>query len=151
MSTDQPRSETQFSVFLVNKPGALARVCQHLADHKINIVAMSMMDAGEHGVLRFVCQSADRGRAALQGLDLHTAEAEVLLVALPNRPGAVADVLERLAADRNGVNYAYVTTGAPGGKTLVVLKVQNLKRAMSLLSERKPRRKPPATARRTAR
>ena len=43
------KSMTQFSVFLVNKPGVLARVCRELGKAKINIVAMAMMDAVEHG------------------------------------------------------------------------------------------------------
>ena len=141
-------TETQLSVFLVNKPGSLARVCQKLADDKINIVAISMMDATEHGVLRLVAEDAKRARESLEELNISTTETPVILTTMPNRPGALADMCERLASARIGVNYAYLTTGARGGKTLGVFRVTDVKKALTVLDERKPKRKPPATARR---
>ena len=44
--------ETQFSIFLVNKPGVLAGVAGALARAKVNLVALALADSGEHGVLR---------------------------------------------------------------------------------------------------
>lgn len=135
------RTETQFSVFLVNKPGVLSRVVQNLASHKINIVAMSMMDASDHGVLRLVAEDSKRVREAIRPLDLTMTETTVLCATLPNRPGALADVVERLADAHIDVNYAYCTTGAKGGKTLGIFKVGQTDKALKVLSERKPKRK----------
>lgn len=135
------RTATQLSVFLVNKPGVLAGVCQRLADEKINIVGMSMMDSTEHGVLRLVAEDARRARLALAALDVPTTEQDVLVATLPNRPGALADVVERLAAAHISVHYAYVTSGAPGGKTLGIFKVSDHNKAVKTLLERAPRRK----------
>lgn len=140
------RTDTQLSVFLVNKPGVLARVCQQLADSKINIVGMSMMDSTEHGVLRMVVEDPQRARGMLTHLDVPTTETQVLVATLPNRPGALADMVERLAAAHINVNYAYCTTGAPGGKTLGIFKVTDNQKAMHILEERKPRRKETAAA-----
>ncbi|MGE0479011.1 MAG: ACT domain-containing protein [Phycisphaerae bacterium] len=140
------RTDTQLSVFLVNKPGVLARVCQQLADSKINIVGMSMMDSTEHGVLRMVVEEPQRARGMLTHLDVPTTETQVLVATLPNRPGALADMVERLAAAHINVNYAYCTTGAPGGKTLGIFKVTDNQKAMHVLEERKPRRKEPLAA-----
>src|ERR1051326_6325899 len=83
-------TDTQFSVFLVNKPGILAQICQRLADSKVNLVAMSMMDSTEHGVLRLVAESAQEARAALANIEVPTTETTVLTVSLPPRPGALA-------------------------------------------------------------
>lgn len=135
------KTDTQFTVFLVNKPGVLAHVCQRLADDRLNITAMSMMDSTEHGVLRLVVEEPERARRTLSSLDLPTTETSVLLVTLPNRPGAISDVLERLAAAHINVNYAYCTTGARGGKTLGIFRVSDPQKASRLLAERKPRRK----------
>lgn len=142
--SDNVRSEPQFSVFLVNKPGILAKVCQQLAEDKVNILAMSMMDATEHGVLRLLVENPDVTRRTLSALDLPTTETKVLLVTLPNRPGSLADVVERLAANHVNVNYAYCTTGSPRGKTFGVFRVADINKAMKVLSERKPKRKEPA-------
>lgn len=140
-------TDTQFSVFLVNKPGILARVCQKLADDKINVIAMSMMDSTEHGVLRLVADTPDDVRRSLAELDVPTAETSVLLASLPNRPGALADVVERLSSARVNVNYAYVTSGARNGRTIGVFRVSDNSKAVRVLEERAPKRKAPATAR----
>ena len=141
MKSNAIRSDTQFSVFLVNKPGILARVCQQLADDKVNILALSMMDTTEHGVLRLVVEDPKRARATLSDLDVPTAETQVLVTTMPNHPGALADVVERLSVAHVNVNYAYCTAGAPAGKSLGVFRVSDLNKAVNVLSERKPRRK----------
>jgi len=144
------RTDVQFSVFLVNKPGILSRVVQHLADSKINIVALSIMESTEHGVLRLVVEEPDKARQALATLDVHKTETNVLTATLPNRPGALADVVERLARDHINVHYAYCTTGASGGKTLGIFKVSDHNKAMTLLTTRTPRRKRETSAVRRA-
>jgi hypothetical protein len=141
------RMDTQFSVFLANKPNILAQVCQQLADDRVNILALSMMDASEHGVLRLVVEDAERARRSLDALNVPRTETAVLLASLPNRPGAMADVVERLASNHIGVSYAYCTAGAAGGQTLGVFRVSDFKKAVQVLEERRPRRKQATTAR----
>src|SRR5947207_9296790 len=55
---DQPtikiESATQLAVFLSNRPGALARVCEELAGAEINIHALSTSDTADHSVVRMV-------------------------------------------------------------------------------------------------
>ena len=129
--------EKQFSVFLANKPKALAQVCQELAQAKINVRAMSMMDSVEHGVLRMVPADADEARNVLRQLGLQVQETEVLCVTMPNRPGAMADLLIRLASAHIKLSYAYVTSGATGGKTIAVMKVNHMAKARKALENRK--------------
>lgn len=129
--------DTQFSVFLASKPVVLAYVCQELAQAKINVRAMSMMDSVEHGVLRLVPADADKARKVLAKIGMTVQETQVLCVTLANRPGAMADILIRLATAHVNLSYAYVTGGATGGKTLSVLKVDNLKKAQKALEGRK--------------
>jgi hypothetical protein len=145
-NNDSLKMGIQFSIFLVNKPGILSRVCHQLADRKINIVAMTMMDSTEHGVLRLVVENPEQARETLARLDVPRTETSVLLAKMPNRPGALADVVERLAVEHVNVHYAYCTTGATGGKTLGVFKVSNANKAVQVLSERKVRRKARSTA-----
>ena len=139
------QSATQFSVFLVSKPGILAQVCDALAGDKINIVALSMMDSNEHGVLRMITEDTRRTRECLRRLNLPTAETEVLVVELPNRPGAMADICSRLGSDHVAINYAYCTGGAAssngGGGARAILKVSDLPKALKTLEVRRPRRK----------
>ena len=125
---------TQYSIFLVNKPGVLAQVTRQLAQAKANVLAMTMMDSSEHGVLRLVAADAHKARSALGELNLPTTETDVLLVEMSNRPGALADVCSRLAEAHINISYAYCTTGARGGRTLGVFKVADTKKAMRILT-----------------
>ncbi len=130
------RVATQFSVFLVDKPGVLVQVTDKLAQAKVNISALTLMDSVEHGVFRFVCDDAERARAALRALNIPMTESEVLMVELPNRPGAMADLCAKFGAEHISIKYAYLTAGAPGGRTLGVFKVSDVKRALKVAENR---------------
>lgn len=132
----------QFSVFLVNKPGVLSQIFRELAKAKVNIEAVAMMDSMEHGVLRFTVDEPAGTRTALQRLNIPCTETEVLEVALANRPGAVADICERLADAHINIGYLYCTSSTAPGKTNVVLKVPDIKKAIKVLENgaKAPRR-----------
>lgn len=136
------KPETQFSVFLVNKPGVLAQVVQALAEAKVNILALTMMDSVEHGVLRMVVEQPETCREVLKRLNVPVAETEVVAVDMPNRPGAMADLLIRLSDARVPLSYAYVTVGsAKGGKAMAILKVGSVDKALRVLEDRRTARK----------
>jgi len=123
----------QFSIFLVNKPGVLPQVFREIAKAKINVTSIAMMDSMEHGVLRLIVDDPAAARPILQQLNVPVAETDVLGVTLANRPGAAADLCERLLAAHINIGYMYCTTGARGGKTVVVLKVPDIKKAMKVI------------------
>jgi hypothetical protein len=124
---------SQFSVFMVNRPGVLARALTEIAKERVNIVAITMMDSAEHGVMRVVFEEAAKARAVLAKLNMPYNETEVLCVNLDNKAGALATVAEKLAKGHINISYAYCTAGARGGRTTGVLKVSDVKKAMRLL------------------
>lgn len=123
----------QFSVFMVNKPGVLARVLGEFANVKVNITAITMMDSAEHGVMRVVFEEPEKAREVLSRLNMPYNETDVLCVNLANKSGALATVAEKLAKGHINISYAYCTAGASGGRTTGVLKVSDVKKAMKLL------------------
>lgn len=127
---------TQYSLFLVNKPGVLANVCRELADKKLNIKAMTLVDSSEHGVLRLVVEDGERTQRVLNKLNLPMTKTDVLCIEMKNEPGAIATAAEKLALAHININYAYATSGAPGGKTVVVFKVADLNKAQKVLTEK---------------
>jgi hypothetical protein len=137
------RTDTQFSVFLVNKPGVLAQVTGALGDAKLNILAMTLVDSQEHGVLRVVTDDAASARQVLSRLNLPMTETEVLCLDLSNRPGALGDVATVLGEHHVNINYAYCTSGAPGGRTTGIFKVADPKKAIHVLKESAGKHKEP--------
>lgn len=126
---------TQFSIFMVNKPGVLAQVLGEFARAKINIIAMTVMDSVEHGAMRVVFASPERAKEVLSKLNMPHNETEVLCVELANKSGALAVVAEKLAKNHINISYAYCTAGAKGGRTTGVLKVADVKKAMTVLQQ----------------
>jgi len=126
---------TQFSIFMVNKPGVLAQVLGEFARAKVNILAMTIMDSAEHGVMRVVFDRPDKARGVLTGLNMPFSETETLCVNLENKSGALASVMEKLAKNHINVSYAYCTAGAKGGRTTGVVKVADVKKAMRVLDQ----------------
>ena len=135
------RIDTQFSVFLINKPGVLAQTLNTLAKEKINIIAMTMVDSVEHGVLRLVTAKPVETHKVLAKLNIPVNETEVICVNLSNHAGALADISSRLAAVHINISYAYCTAGARGGRTTGVLKVADVKKALSVLERSKATKK----------
>jgi len=127
--------ETQFSIFMVNKPGVLARALGEFAEAKINIIAITMMDSMEHGVMRVVFAVPDKAKKVLEKLNLPFNETNVLCITLTNQSGALALVAEKLAKNHINISYAYCTAGAKGGRTTGILKVANVQKAMKVLQE----------------
>ena len=125
--------ETQFSIFMVNKPGVLSQLLNVLADKKVNIMAITMMDSVEHGVMRMVGAGSATIREILQKMNMQFSETQVLCVNLPNHAGAFSDVANKLAQSHINISYAYCTAGARGGRTTAVLKVADVKKAMKIL------------------
>jgi hypothetical protein len=140
---------TQFSVFMVNKPGVLAQVLGEFAESKVNIVAMTMMDSVEHGVMRVVFESPKKAREVFTRLNMPYNETDVLCVDLTNKSGALATVAEKLAKNHINISYAYCTAGARGGRTTGVLKVADVNKAMRVLEQNhKQENKPDQTIKR---
>ena len=125
----------QVTIFLENKPGRLAQVLSALAQHKINIVALSVMDRSEHGVLRLVSEDGPETSKALTAMNVPFTETDVLAVELKNQPGALAHVCERLAEERISIDYAYCSSGGRNGKVFGIFKVSNLEKAQRVLGE----------------
>ena len=126
---------SQFSIFMVNKPGVLAQVLGEFAREKINVIAMTMMDSVEHGVMRVVFTTPKRAKEVLSKLNMPYNETEVLCVTLTNKSGALAAVAEKLAKNHINISYAYCTAGAKGGRTTGILKVADVKKAMRILEQ----------------
>ena len=108
---------TELNLRLPNSPGALAGVCRLLSNERVNVLALSV-DAG--GQLRMVVDNHVHGGAVLREHHHQVSERDVIVVGLPNSPGALASIL-RLVSDAN-VNLEYAYGGAAeGGATASVV------------------------------
>lgn len=120
---------------LENKPGRLAKICSALAQHKVNIRALSVMDTTERSVLRMVIDQLAPTKKVLTSLGTEFEQAEVLAVEIDNRPGSLSKVLERLAQEHINIEYCYVSGSVTPGRSLAIFQTSNPKRALQVLNE----------------
>src|SRR5580658_6268928 len=100
----------QLALFLENRPGMLARVCDALAAEKINIYAISTSDTVDHIVVRMVVSDPARALFVFEAHGTLVVEDEVLMVDGDNKPGALAKLAHRLADAKVNIEYAYYAT-----------------------------------------
>ncbi len=73
-----------------NRPGTLARLARVLGDAKVNVLAFLTTTSGTEGSVQLVVDKLEKAKKALDGAELSYTAADVLYVALPNLPGALA-------------------------------------------------------------
>src|SRR5947199_6955414 len=71
---------TQLAVFLANRPGALARVCDALANAGINIYALATSDTVDHTVVRMVVSDPTKALMPLGEAGVLALETDVLTI-----------------------------------------------------------------------
>jgi hypothetical protein len=102
----------QLSVKLVNKPGRLSDMLAALAKEKVTFRALSVMDSGERGTVRFVPDDFQSAAGVLDDINIRYEAADVLLADVPSQTGAFRKICERLAAEHLNIDYAYCSFGS---------------------------------------
>lgn len=77
----------QISIFLKNRPGALAEVTGTLAREGVNILAISVSDTVDHAVVRFIVDQNEKAKAVLEKQKFLVVENDVLAVPCRTSPG----------------------------------------------------------------
>jgi len=125
----------QLSVFLANKPGTLADVCEELAKAKVNIFALTISDTADHSVVRMVVNDTAAAVAIFEERGVLVVESKVLMIENNNKPGTLAKISSRLAKAKINIEYAYLAT-SPGAKAgLLILRADDTKKALKVLSK----------------
>lgn len=128
------RIEPQLALFMENRPGMLARTCQALANAKVNILAMSILDTVDHVVVRLVVDKAKDAEQVLSKMHAMVQRHDVVVMDVPNRAGALADIAERLAEAGINLEYAYCTASPGQGEGALVLRTNDLESTINALS-----------------
>ena len=86
-------------------------------------------------MLRLVTDDIAKTKLVLTSLGTPFQETDVLVVEMDNRPGSLARVCEKLAAEHVNIDYAYCSAGSrKGGGTVGIFKVSNMIKASHALT-----------------
>lgn len=125
----------QVSVFLENKSGRLAEVCLTLGQHAINIRALCIADTSDFGILRLIVNDPEKATAVLQEAGFSVGSTAVIALQIPDRPGGLGGVLQKLEAAGVNVEYMYAFFVRREGDAVVLFRVADdaLDRTIGLL------------------
>jgi hypothetical protein len=124
----------QLAVFLENKPGTLARICDALAEARIKIFAITTSDTIDHSVTRLVLSHPRKALLMFEERGTLVVEDDVLLVDMDNKAGSLACVCRRLAEAKVNIEYCYCATPPSARKGLLVLRVDQPSKALRALN-----------------
>lgn len=124
----------QLSIFLENKAGRLAEVTGILAEHGINIKALSLADTSEFGILRLIVDKYEEAQAALKAKGFTVGRTGVVAVEVSHNPGGLHAVLKIL--EQRGINVEYMY-GFPNQKAeaIIVFRFDRSELAIEILQQ----------------
>lgn len=123
----------QMSVFVENTTGRLADITQILADHNIDLMASTIAEAVDYGILRCIVAEPEEAAKVLKAKGFSASVTEVLAVSLENKPGGFNQVLKVLADAGISVGYIYSTIKSQEGEAVIMMKVADPQRAVEVL------------------
>jgi hypothetical protein len=124
----------QLSVFLQNEAGRLAGMCRVLGDAGFDMHALVVADTCEYGVARVICDRPHSARRVLESAGFAVTVTRVVAVEIPDRPGGLAQVLERLGAEGINVEYLYCFPRSDGTTAVDIVRVSDPDRAVECLT-----------------
>ena len=123
----------QLSIFIENRPGTLIKVLNALKDANIQIIASTIADTAEYGILRIVCAEPLRACEELKKAGIAVAISDVFALQLYNKPGCAADVIKLFS--EAGISITYIYTFLLAGKGILVFRTDNTELARKTIAE----------------
>ena len=121
----------QLSVFLENRKGRLDEVLAALAKGGVNIVALSLADTSEYGMLRMIVSDPHKGRMVLKEEGITAMLTDVVALRVPHATGSLAKAMHQLVEGEVNIEYMYAF--ANGSDAAAVLKSDEPGRVIDIL------------------
>ena len=123
----------QLSVFLENKEGRLDEVLSTLGNNDVNIVALSLADTADYGMLRMIVSDPEKGKVVLKEVGVMAMLTDVVALRVPHATGSLSKAMHAIMAA--GVNVEYMYAFANGADASAVLKSDDPAKVVSVLKE----------------
>ena len=121
----------QLSVFLENRAGRLDEVLQILGANDVNIVALSMADTADYGMMRMIVSNPQKGRAVLKEAGITAMLTDVVAFRVPHATGSLAKAMHQIVDGEINVEYMYAF--ANGADASAVIRCDDPLRVIDIL------------------
>jgi hypothetical protein len=125
----------QLSVFIMNSKGRLAHLTRVLGDAGVDLHSLSIADTANFGIVRAIVDDNEKALKALRDNGYTVNITELLALSVKDIPGGLAKSLEVLNDADVGIEYLYSYVRKPHVSALILLKVDNVDKAVKALAE----------------
>ena len=126
----------QISVQIENSQDRLYEFTRALADEGINLRALTLVDTGNFGELRVLVSDTSTARQILMKKDIPARVDDVVAVQMEDKPGQLADLLERLMEVGIKIKYGYALAGMDSGKAIMIFRFDDNDKAIEVLTKK---------------
>ena len=124
----------QLSIFIENQSGTLLKVLELLKKSRIQMIACTIADTAEYGILRIICSEPERACNELRDAGVAVATSDVFALEMNNQPGGAADVVRYFSDAGIGITYMYAFLYE--GKGILVFRTDETDKAREVIRTR---------------
>ena len=121
----------QLSVFLENKTGHLNQILSVLAKNDINIIALTVADSSDYGILRAIVSDPEKAMTVLRD-ELFTVRVhDILSLEMDAAPGSMSHILDLFTAADICIEYVYAFSF--GSKSILMVRTDKSEKAIQVV------------------
>lgn len=125
----------QLSIFVENRPGTMHAMTKVLADHGIDMRALSLAETKDFGIVRIIVDNVYEATTVLKDAGYVHSLTPVVCVAIPDEPGGLNRVLAVLSEGGANVEYMYAFLGGKqADHAYMIFRVQDADAASAVLT-----------------
>ncbi len=125
----------QMSIFLENKLGSFAQALTVLGDNQIDLIAMSVADTTDFGIMRTIVCDLNKALSAVKENGYTAKCSDVVAVGVSDAPGGLASALQLLHDNDISVEYMYSFVRRIQKQAVIILRVTELEKTENLLAD----------------
>ena len=126
----------QISVFLENRPGALAEFTRILEKSNMNLRALSLAESEDFGIVRVIVDDPFETIRILKDEGYVCSITKVIAVEIQDKPGALVKMLNILGDNQVNLEYSYAFLAKKANSAFMILRVEDNEKAIKVLTQR---------------
>ena len=125
----------QLSIFVSNEMGGMKKITKILADTNIDIIALSIADTSDYGVLRLIVDDPNKALEGLKAQGVTATLTDVIAVEVADEPGGLHKIMSALADGGVDMEYIYAFLHPGKDHAYVIIKATDEAAAVKTLAE----------------
>ena len=121
----------QISIFVENKYGKLSEILALLGNENIHIIAATVADTSEYGILRLIVTESEKAYKILKDNNVNANLTDVLAIATGSSAGSFAKTLKCFT--QSGLSIEYMYCFSLKEKSVLIIRTNNREAAREVI------------------